>query len=440
MNAIAGRGIVCWVGLSLCVAALYSQETTSEEPKKNEPQNVKDPRKVEEERSGGYSEEYVRKLMAELKARAMDFEKMQAQLQHAEAQKQKLAAELHRLRQVLGSAAAEKREMMARLGDEIQRATNPNAAQQGEEPSRPDKVRLDGPIESARRELEAAARAAAAEAMQRAANTLDNVARQAEGAASRLDQAGPDRTSNNVDESWKRLMERADVMLEKSRRNEEVAAQYLPKLESAVTQLRKAGRDQEADELMVVANTLLGRGHRSPNMPRDDVRPDNIRRDGRDPRAAGDVRQAVDELRREVEQLRGEVHELRQLLQRGKADESNRREKNDSREGNSERSERSVVEGRASQLAGVSARYTAEVLRIGEGSKSVRVGDHVKQGEPLAVLRSTDQTGTLVDFILPAPADGRIAERKLSVGEIVKPGDLLFQIEVDGSEQATELR
>jgi multidrug resistance efflux pump len=68
----------------------------------------------------------------------------------------------------------------------------------------------------------------------------------------------------------------------------------------------------------------------------------------------------------------------------------------------------------------------------------------VKKGEPLAVLwkKDLDETplATFAEITLEAPADGRIAERNLSVGEIVKPGDVLFQIEVDGSGRATELR
>jgi hypothetical protein len=330
MNAIARRGIVCWVGLSLCGSALYAQETTAEDPKKLDRVNL-----------GAGGEDVVQKLRAELKARVMEVEKVQAQLRQAEAAKQSLAAELERLSQALQGVATEKnvveerarkqvdelaaklREMMTReRADEVRNRTYPNPFKDdGKAASPENKLRLDRQIESARQYLEATARATAAEAMKRTADTLGHVARQAEGAATQLNEARPDvpQGPSEIDQGWQRLMDRADVMLEKSRSNEEIAAKYLPKLESAVTQLRKAGRIQEADELMTVANSLLGRSRPSPNMPRDYAPPEDPRRNVRDPNAAGDVKQAIDELRRQVEQLRGEVRELRDLLQRGKA-------------------------------------------------------------------------------------------------------------------------
>lgn len=330
MNAIARRGVVCWIGLSLCGAALYGQETIAEDPKQSDPQNP-----------GARGEEYVQKLRAELKARVMEVEKVQAQLQQAEASKQSLAAELEKLRQALQGVATEKeaveqrtrkqlhelREMMAReRGDDIQKGTHPNPLTDDGKLAKPENdLRFDRQIELARQRLESAARATAAEAMKRAADTLGHVARQAEGAATQLDEPRPDvkQGSSEIDQGWQRLMERADVMLQKSRSNEEIAAKYLPKLESAVTQLRKAGRVQEANELMTLANSLLGRSGPSPFVPRDYAPPEDPGRNVRDSHAAGGVKSAIDELRREVEQLRREVHELRDLLQRGKANAPN---------------------------------------------------------------------------------------------------------------------
>jgi biotin carboxyl carrier protein len=471
MNAMTiHRGLACWLCLSLTGAALFGQVATGEDPNQRDPQN-----------SSAQEKEYVRQFTAQLKTREIELDKLQVQLKQAEADKQALSGELQQLRQALDAVVAEKESLEERA-----------------------KRRLDG-----------MAAMMGQPAVRRPANETPNGPSfdPFQGAGSKLDEARPGQNagpSNEVDAVWKRLMDRAEVMLEQARRNEEAAAKYQPKLESAVTQLRKAGRNQDADELLTIAGGLLGRP--LPRMTGDEQRPEVPPRDAGHPHAWGDVEHAVDALRLEVGQLRGEIRELRRLLDRGANDNESNQQR---RHGVQDR--QSDAQARARDLVSMRSRYSGEVLQVGDAARPVRVGDRIKKGEALAVLWSEGlmdllrkladarkrleldlrvckqleavgagvvperqlleakchveedevvvgtltrsirlwplseeavsqrltrlesegadvQTTTLGEFALAAPADGTIVERNLSVGDVVNPGAILFQIEVDVSE------
>jgi biotin carboxyl carrier protein len=459
MNAMAiGRGMVCWLGLAFTSTALYGQDASADEPKPKESANL-----------NAATEEYVRKLKAELDARAVEFRQLQADLQQAEVTREQLSAELQKLRQTLEVVAKEKEvatdnakrqadKMMASMRNLMARQQRANDAQNvspadplgGE--SEVDDHRdesFQGHFNAARRQIEEAARATAAEAMKHAAESMGHAARQADAAASKLDEARRGRNragAQDTDEGWKKLLDRADVMLAETRRNEEAAAVFLPKLQSAVTQLRKAGRNDEANQLQAEADRLLGQARLA--MPREEGRPETAASDvtPRDQhpreqsRARGDVERAVDELRREVEQLRREVRDLRQSLQRAPGGNDS------SRQGGRRRY---PTDGRraASELVSVAAHLRGEVVRLGEEGRPIRVGDHVKKGETLAALFNEAlvdmATGGIVRHLVPriagewslvAPASGTIVETNVSLGEIVSSGDVLFQIKTDQSE------
>ena len=448
-----GRGVACWLGLALSAAALYGQETTGDEPKPEESQNL-----------NAATDKDVARLKAELEARRVELQKMQAEMAKAEMAREMLAAEMQRLRQSLEVAARERKsveENLKRQADEMTaRMRAMMSGQPGKDASPADQFgRADDPtspkdrpfqerLESARKAVEEAARATAAEAMQRAAEGLSHAARQADAAASRLDEAKrtPDRERpHDIDQGWQKLLERANTMLTQSRqsaaqsrRSEEAAAKFLPKLESAATQLRKVGRNEEADQLLAEAKTLLAQGNAAPSRPRDEVRPDVTPREHRsrdESRGRVDVERAVDELRREVEQLRREVRDLRQSLQRTPGGNESSHQESKRRYPTDER--RAV-----SELVSVETHLRGEVVRLGEEGRPIRVGEEVKKGDTLAVLwneRLVELTAGIPNhpdakiigqFSLEAPASGTVVEKKVSLGEVVSPGDVLFQIEV----------
>src|SRR5581483_9840404 len=186
--------------------------------------------------------------------------------------------------------------------------------------------------------------------------------------------------------------------------------------------LRKVGRNDEADQLQAEANKLLVQGSAAPSMPPDEARQDATSRGGTsgdqrlrdESRARSDVERAIDGLRREVEQLRREVRDLRQSLQRAPGgDESSRQEGRG----------RHPTDGRraAPEFVNVEVRLRGEVVRLGEKEQPIRVGEHVKKGETLAVLWNkglADMTGypghllprIAGEFSLVAPANGTIVE------------------------------
>jgi biotin carboxyl carrier protein len=360
-------------------------------------------------------EEHLRKLTVMLKTRDLEIEKMQADLKQAEAAKEALSADLQKLRQALDAVMAEKRSVEDRvkqqldetaakmrqsvahqLGNEIQNWPFPR--KQGENTAAPESGLLRG-----------------------------HAAHQAEEAASKLDETTPGQDAgpaNDVDQGWKMLMDRAAVMLEQTHRNEERAATYLPKLESALTQLRKAGRYDEADRLQAEANSLLG-VRPSPGGKRDESRPETTPRDARHPRAWGDVERAVEELRREVGQLRGEVRELRKLLEHGAiGNESSHRERKD------DPREQSNARPRTANLVSVSSRFAGEVLRVGGTARSIRVGDRVKKGETLALLSSeglAELLGKLADARKRVELDLRVYKQLEAAGSEAAPERQLLE-------------
>ncbi|HEV3342740.1 MAG TPA: efflux RND transporter periplasmic adaptor subunit [Pirellulales bacterium] len=502
--------MACWLCWSLCGPALHGQETTREQPKQSEAKSV-----------NAAAEEEVRKLRTELDARATQLQKLQSRLAMTEVSREMLSAQLQKVRETLEAVAKEKesaeeqarrqadkmlaemRELRARqLATDVLGGPPSNPLERGDESASSKTPFLDPlQLDATRQSLEAAARAKAADALKKTADTLSQVARQAEGAASKLDEGKPGLSRGakpDLGEGWKNLLERADAILIQTRRSEEAAASFLPKLEAAVTQLRKAGRNEEAEQLEAEASRLLGHERRAAKRRQDELRPHQAPGDDRRQGGWGDVEQAVDQLRREVNELRGEVRDLRRSLERGpKADESSRHS--------------SHTQDGPRELVSVRTRFPGEVLRFGEGARPLRVGDRVKKGDALAVLWSkelADQTDKLAkyqkhleaackeleaagpdvvpaqrlvevkraldvgqaavrqlkrdvlvwpvaeeallerlrkidegafdgrpeatgEWPLAAPADGTIVERNLSIGEVVNPGDVLFQIEID---------
>jgi cobalt-zinc-cadmium efflux system membrane fusion protein len=68
----------------------------------------------------------------------------------------------------------------------------------------------------------------------------------------------------------------------------------------------------------------------------------------------------------------------------------------------------------------VAARYNGVVRSL-----TKRIGDYVRKGETLGVMLGT---GSLNEFSIEAPASGRVVEKRVTVGEVVSAGNVMFVV------------